>query len=60
MPDLVQKILRYLEEIGPDPDEARELRPEFVEELRAQIARHEEGTAKLYSIEEVKHELGLE
>lgn len=54
-----EELLKALEDFRLDPDEGKELQPEFVEELRARVARYEAGESKGLSIEGVERELGL-
>ncbi len=61
-----EKLLEYLKGWqewaadmgGPDPDQALELRPEFIKELLERDRALREGREELVSLEEVKRRLG--
>ncbi len=53
--EIVQHAVWELEMQLPDPDAGKEFTPEFAERLREAIA----DKSKLYTIEEVKNELGI-
>jgi hypothetical protein len=53
--EVVSQAIFELEQELPDPDEGKTMRPEFVEKL--QLALDESG--EIYTLEEVKHHLGL-
>lgn len=54
--DVVQQAVFELEQQFPDPDQGKEFKPEFAEQLRESL-NHQ---GKTYSLEEVKRELGLD
>jgi hypothetical protein len=54
--DVVHDAVFHLEQQLPDPDEGKELKPEFAERLRESLNYQ----GKTYSLEEVKRELGLD
>lgn len=54
--EVVQQAVFELEQHLPDPDAGKEFKPEFADELRQAL----DEADTYYSLEQVKHELGLD